>query len=111
MAAALKERCPSKIDIGPVYNVEPHRRAAYQSAHLLPGCACCTAGSGLGEGFAGAERARLDAPRCQLPCRARPLPASFTPVRPFSSWEKLDVLNSRLGPGPGFLPAGARARV
>lgn len=30
MAAALKDRCPSKIDIGPVYNVDPQRRAAYQ---------------------------------------------------------------------------------
>lgn len=30
LAAALKDRCPSKIDIGPVYNVEPQRRAAYQ---------------------------------------------------------------------------------
>ncbi len=26
---ALKQRCPSKIDIGPVYNVDPKKRAAY----------------------------------------------------------------------------------
>lgn len=26
---AIKERCPAKIDIGPVYNVDPQRRAAY----------------------------------------------------------------------------------
>lgn len=32
MAAALKDRCPSKIDIGPVYNVDPARRAAYAGA-------------------------------------------------------------------------------
>ena len=32
MAQALKDRCPSKIDIGPVYNVDPQRRAAYQGA-------------------------------------------------------------------------------
>ena len=34
MAAALKDRCPSKIDIGPVYNVDPQRRAAYQGGSL-----------------------------------------------------------------------------
>lgn len=27
--AALKDRVPSKIDIGPVYNVDPSRRTAY----------------------------------------------------------------------------------
>lgn len=36
MAEALKARCPSKIDIGPVYNVDPQRRAAYQGARALP---------------------------------------------------------------------------
>ncbi|KAL4856707.1 DNA primase small subunit [Chlorella vulgaris] len=41
LAAALKDRCPSKIDIGPVYNVEPQRRAAYQ---------------GSGQGFCPLER-------------------------------------------------------
>lgn len=41
MAMALKERCPSKIDIGPVYNVDPQRRAAYQ---------------GSGQGFSPVER-------------------------------------------------------
>ncbi|KAL4423871.1 hypothetical protein ABPG75_001172 [Micractinium tetrahymenae] len=41
MAAALKDRCPSKIDIGPVYNVDPQRRAAYQ---------------GSGQGFSPLER-------------------------------------------------------
>ncbi|KAI7838794.1 hypothetical protein COHA_007409 [Chlorella ohadii] len=41
LAAALKDRCPSKIDIGPVYNVDPQRRAAYQ---------------GSGQGFSPVER-------------------------------------------------------
>ncbi|PSC73481.1 DNA primase small subunit [Micractinium conductrix] len=41
MAQALKDRCPSKIDIGPVYNVDPQRRAAYQ---------------GSGQGFSPVER-------------------------------------------------------
>lgn len=31
MAAAIRQRCPSKIDIGPVYNVDPKKRAAYAS--------------------------------------------------------------------------------
>lgn len=30
LGAALKERVPAKIDIGPVYTVDPQRRAAYQ---------------------------------------------------------------------------------
>ena len=38
MAAALKDRCPSKIDIGPVYNVDPQRRAAYQGARRRRCC-------------------------------------------------------------------------
>ena len=29
---ALQDRCPSKIDIGPVYTVDPQRRAAYTTA-------------------------------------------------------------------------------
>ena len=29
LAAALKDRCPSKIDIGPVYSVDPRQRAKY----------------------------------------------------------------------------------
>ncbi|KAL6784278.1 POLA4 [Auxenochlorella protothecoides x Auxenochlorella symbiontica] len=29
LQAAIKERCPSKLDIGPVYNINPARRAAY----------------------------------------------------------------------------------
>ena len=29
MQAAIKDRIPAKIDIGPVYNVDPQRRAAY----------------------------------------------------------------------------------
>lgn len=36
MATALKDRCPSKIDIGPVYNVDPQRRAAYQGQGFSP---------------------------------------------------------------------------
>lgn len=36
MAAALKDRCPSKIDVGPVYNVDPQRRAAYQGEPAVP---------------------------------------------------------------------------
>lgn len=28
---AIKTRCPAKIDIGPVYNVDPQKRAAYMS--------------------------------------------------------------------------------
>lgn len=29
MQAAIRDRCPAKIDIGPVYNIDPQRRAAY----------------------------------------------------------------------------------
>ena len=29
MEAAIKQKCPAKIDIGPVYNVDPRKRAAY----------------------------------------------------------------------------------
>ena len=29
LESAIKKRCPSKIDIGPVYNVDPRKRAAY----------------------------------------------------------------------------------
>jgi len=29
MQSAIRERCPAKIDIGPVYTVDPQRRAAY----------------------------------------------------------------------------------
>jgi len=29
LESAIKARCPSKIDIGPVYNVDPKKRAAY----------------------------------------------------------------------------------
>ncbi|GAB4814860.1 hypothetical protein N2152v2_001906 [Parachlorella kessleri] len=29
MQAAINSRCPAKIDIGPVYNVDPQRRSAY----------------------------------------------------------------------------------
>lgn len=32
MQAAIKDRCPAKIDIGPIYNVDPQRRAAYANA-------------------------------------------------------------------------------
>eukprot|EP00241_Pyramimonas_parkeae_P015550 CAMPEP_0114285220 /NCGR_PEP_ID=MMETSP0059-20121206/5064_1 /TAXON_ID=36894 /ORGANISM="Pyramimonas parkeae, Strain CCMP726" /LENGTH=482 /DNA_ID=CAMNT_0001406091 /DNA_START=39 /DNA_END=1487 /DNA_ORIENTATION=- len=32
MHAALKDRVPEKIDIGPLYNVDPQRRAAYGAA-------------------------------------------------------------------------------
>ena len=47
LAAALKDRCPSKIDIGPVYTVDPQRRAAYQGGG---------AGGGGAGGFAPVER-------------------------------------------------------
>lgn len=43
LRTAIRDRCPSKIDIGPVYNVDPARRAAY------------AAGAG-GKGFAPQER-------------------------------------------------------
>jgi DNA primase small subunit len=43
MAAAVAARCPAKIDIGPVYNVDPQRRAAY-------------AAGGTGQGFVPVER-------------------------------------------------------
>lgn len=34
---AIKERCPAKIDIGPVYNVDPKRRSAYAAGQkFLP---------------------------------------------------------------------------
>lgn len=32
MQSAIKDRCPAKIDIGPVYNVDPQRRSAYTGA-------------------------------------------------------------------------------
>lgn len=31
MKAAIKDRCPAKIDIGPVFNVDPQKRTAYTS--------------------------------------------------------------------------------
>lgn len=36
MQAAIKDRCPAKIDIGPVYNVDPQRRAAYTGSTAQP---------------------------------------------------------------------------
>ncbi|KDD72773.1 hypothetical protein H632_c2917p0, partial [Helicosporidium sp. ATCC 50920] len=33
LRSAVLERCPTKIDIGPVYNVEPSRRAAYSGSN------------------------------------------------------------------------------
>lgn len=33
MQAAIRDRCPAKIDIGPVYNVDPQRRAAYAASN------------------------------------------------------------------------------
>lgn len=45
MATALKDRCPSKIDIGPVYNVDPQRRAAYQGMSVHCGCLLVPAGA------------------------------------------------------------------
>jgi len=42
MAVALKDRCPSKIDIGPVYTVDPQRRAAYQGGWLHGEVSGCT---------------------------------------------------------------------
>jgi hypothetical protein len=35
LAAALVSRCPAKIDLGPVYNVDPARRHAYAGAAPL----------------------------------------------------------------------------
>ncbi|KAL4539481.1 hypothetical protein Ndes2437B_g02147 [Nannochloris sp. 'desiccata'] len=32
MQTAIRDRCPAKIDIGPVYNVDPQRRAAYAAS-------------------------------------------------------------------------------
>ena len=33
MQTAIRDRCPAKIDIGPVYNVDPQRRAAYSASN------------------------------------------------------------------------------
>ena len=32
MQTAIRDRCPAKIDIGPVYNIDPQRRAAYAAS-------------------------------------------------------------------------------
>ena len=32
---AIKQRCPAKIDIGPVYNVDPQKRAAYTAGQTF----------------------------------------------------------------------------
>lgn len=33
MQRAMQAKLPAKIDIGPVYNVDPQRRKAYSGAH------------------------------------------------------------------------------
>ena len=36
LQAAIISRLPAKIDIGPVYNVDPKRRTAYTSGAFAP---------------------------------------------------------------------------
>eukprot|EP00889_Picochlorum_renovo_P005608 jgi/Picre1/32638/NNA_007984.t1 len=35
LKSAIKARCPAKIDIGPVYNVDPQKRAAYAAGNTF----------------------------------------------------------------------------
>ena len=36
MARAMQAKLPAKIDIGPVYNVDPQRRKAYSGDDMHP---------------------------------------------------------------------------